>query len=67
MGDPEYCENKCPICTKARQGHRLARILQAVEMTLTLGGCPHGRARRRKYGVRPNEPLPPAAKADETK
>jgi hypothetical protein len=23
------------------------------------GGCPHGRARQKKYGVRPNEPVPP--------
>ena len=26
MGDPEYCEKKCPICTKARQGNRFARV-----------------------------------------
>jgi hypothetical protein len=28
-------------------------------MLVTFGGCPHGRARQKKYGVRPNEPLPP--------
>ena len=59
MGDPDFCEKKCPICTRAREGNRLARIVQAVEMLVTFGGCPHGRARQRKYGVRPNEPLPP--------
>ena len=26
-----------------------------IEMVLTFGGCPWGRARQRKYGVRPNE------------
>ena len=59
MGDPDFCEKKCPICTRARQGHPLAWFVQAVEMLVTFGGCPHGRARQRKYGVRPNEPLPP--------
>ncbi len=58
MGDPDLCEKKCPICTRARQGNRLARFIQAVEMLVTFGGCPHGRARQKKYGVRPNEPLP---------
>jgi hypothetical protein len=58
MGDPDYCENKCPICTKARQGNRLARLIQAIEMLVTFGGCPHGRSRRKMYGVKPNEPLP---------
>ena len=62
MFDPDYCEKKCPICTKARQGNRLARILQTVELAVTFGGCPYGRARQRKYGVRPNEPLPPDRK-----
>ena len=58
MADPDYCENKCPICTKARKGNRLAKIVQRIEMLVTFGRCPHGRARRRKYGVRPDEPLP---------
>ena len=61
MGDPKFCEKKCPICTRARQGNRFAQFLQTVEMFVTFGGCPHGRARQRKYGVRPNEPLPPEA------
>lgn len=61
MFDPEFCEKKCPICTRARQGHPIARFLQAVEMLVTWGGCPYGRARQRKYGVRPNEPIPPSS------
>jgi len=61
MFDPEFCENRCPICTRARKGHRLARFLQAVELLVTFGVCPWGRARRRKYGVRPSEPLPRGA------
>jgi len=61
MGDPDFCESKCPICTRARAGNRLARFLQRIELLLTFGGCPHGRARQRKYGVRPDEPLPHAA------
>jgi hypothetical protein len=65
MADPDYCEKKCPICTRARQGNRLARFVQSIEMLVTFGGCPHGRARQRKYGVRPNEPLPPETRTKE--
>ncbi len=57
--DPDFCEHRCPICTRARQGNRLARLLQSIETLLTFGGCPWGKARQRKYGVKPNEPLPP--------
>ena len=57
--NPDFCEKQCPICTRARQGNRFARFLQTIELVFTLGGCPWGRARQRKYGVRPAEPLPP--------
>lgn len=58
MFSPEFCEKQCPICTRARQGNRLAKFLQAIETVLTFGGCPWGRARRRKYGVNPSESIP---------
>ena len=58
MFDPDYCEHRCPICTRARQGSRWARFLQAIEMLVTFGGCPWGRARQKKYGVKPSESLP---------
>jgi len=56
--DPDYCEKRCPICTRAGSGNRVARFLQAIELVVTFGGCPWGRARRRKYGVKPSEPVP---------
>ena len=56
--DPEFCEKRCPICTRARQGNRVARFFQAIEMFVTFGGCPWGRARQKKYGVPPNESVP---------
>ncbi len=56
--DPEFCESRCPVCTRARKGSRLARLLQKIEMVVTFGGCPWGRARERKYGVKPSEPIP---------
>jgi len=56
--DPDFCEKRCPVCTRARKGNKLAKLLQTIELALTFGGCPWGRARRRKYGVRPNESLP---------
>jgi hypothetical protein len=61
--DPEFCEKRCPICTKARQGNRFAQFLQRVEMLVTFGGCPWGRARQKKFGVRPDELIPIDAKA----
>ncbi|HID77638.1 MAG TPA: hypothetical protein EYP56_16785 [Planctomycetaceae bacterium] len=62
--DPDYCEHGCPVCRRARRGNRVAKVLQAVELVATFGGCPWGRARRRKYGVGPDEPLPPEAGQD---
>jgi hypothetical protein len=56
--DPDFCERRCPICTRARKGQRWAQFLQKVEMFVTCGGCPWGRARQEKYGVPPNEPAP---------
>jgi hypothetical protein len=56
--DPDFCEHRCPICTRARDGNKIARVLQVIEMVVTFGGCPFGRARQSKYGVRPDEPIP---------
>jgi hypothetical protein len=56
--DPDFCEHRCPVCTKARKGNRFAQFLQAIESIITFGGCPWGRARQKKYGVKPNESLP---------
>jgi len=55
LTDAEFCESHCPVCTKARRGSKLAHFLQKIEMALTGGGCPAGRARQKKYGVKPNE------------
>jgi hypothetical protein len=62
MFDPEFCEQRCPVCTRARKGNRIAQALQWLETLLTLGGCPWGRARQKKYGVKPGECLPPEKK-----
>jgi hypothetical protein len=61
-GEPGFCESRCPVCTRARRGGRVARFLQRIEMIVTFGGCPAGRARRRKYGVGPDEPIPVTAR-----
>jgi hypothetical protein len=58
MFDPDFCEKRCPICTQARKGSRFARWLQSIEMMLTFGGCPWGRARQKLYGVAPSQSLP---------
>ncbi len=64
MFDPEFCEKVCPVCTRARRGARWAQALQAVEMFLTRGGCPWGRARQRKYGIGPGDPMPSKDRTD---
>jgi hypothetical protein len=53
--DADFCESRCPVCTRAREGHALAKLFQKIEMALTGGGCPAGRDRQRKYGVKPDE------------
>ena len=64
MFNPDFCEKQCPICTRARKGNPIAKVVQTIEMFLTFGRCPWGRARQQKHGVRPNEPLP--LRKDET-
>jgi hypothetical protein len=51
----EFCESRCPVCTRARKGHAFAKLLQRLELALTGGGCPAGRDRQRTYGVKPDE------------
>jgi len=58
LNDPDYCEFGCPVCTNARKGNRLAKFIQTIELLLTFGGCWWGRAREKKYGVKPEESLP---------
>ncbi len=58
LNDSEYCEYGCPVCTRARNGVSWAIAVQKAELVLTQGGCPWGRARRRKYGVNPDQPIP---------
>jgi hypothetical protein len=56
--DPDYCEFGCPICVPARKGNKVAKFIADIEHTITFGGCWWGRARKRKYGVSPGEPIP---------
>ena len=30
--DPDFCEKRCPVCTRARLGKRWAKFLQSIEM-----------------------------------
>lgn len=58
LRDADYCEFGCPVCRAARKGNRLARLAQSVELIVTFGGCPWGKARQKKYGVPPDQPRP---------
>lgn len=53
--DPDFCEIGCPICVPARRGNKIAKFIQKIEMAITFGGCWWGRARKRKYGVNPDQ------------
>jgi len=55
LNDPDYCEFGCPICKNARNGNKIAKFVQKIELLLTFGGCWWGRAREKKYGVKPDE------------
>ena len=66
LRDPDFCESRCPVCTNARKGNLLARMVQRIEMIVTFGGCPSGRARRKKYGVGPDQAIPPGVLAGES-
>jgi hypothetical protein len=57
LNDPDFCEIGCPICVRARKGNKVAKFFQKIESTVTFGGCWWGRARKRKYGVNPNESI----------
>lgn len=57
--DPDFCEIGCPICVPARNGNKIAGFFQKIELMVTVGGCWWGRARKRKYGVDPDQPVPP--------
>lgn len=57
--DPDYCELGCPICRSAREGNKLAKFFQDIELAVTFGGCWWGRARKRKYGVTPDQSVAP--------
>jgi len=57
--DPDFCEIGCPICVAARKGNKVAKFFQNIALAVTFGGCWWGRARKRKYGVLPDQPVPP--------
>lgn len=57
LNDPDYCEFGCPVCRNARKGNPLAKFIQRIELAVTFGGCPWGRARKKKYGVNPDEQI----------
>lgn len=58
LNDPDYCEYGCFVCTSAREGKRVAKFVQKIETLVTFGGCWWGRARYRKYGVKPDQKIP---------
>jgi hypothetical protein len=58
LNDPDFCEYGCPLCVPARKGNKIAKFIQKIENTITFGGCWWGRARKRTYGVNPDQPIP---------
>ncbi|MGY0288710.1 MAG: hypothetical protein ACUX7D_08185 [Candidatus Methanodesulfokora washburnensis] len=47
-----FCKEKCPICTRARKGNRLARVfVKYVDRKI----CPYCKAYERIYGKKAYE------------
>jgi hypothetical protein len=46
--DPDFCEHRCPVCTRARKGNRFTRFLQVIEAVIAFGDCPRGPARQKR-------------------
>jgi hypothetical protein len=48
LSDPDFCESRCPVCTKARAGNRFPEATNAMhcwncrkEIPAGAGSCPY--------------------------
>jgi hypothetical protein len=56
---PVFCEKFCVICKGARDGNRICKAVQKVELKIFgRNGCIWGAARTKYYGVTPDKKIP---------
>jgi hypothetical protein len=56
---PVFCEKYCIVCKGAREGNKLCKAIQNIELKIFgKNGCIWGAARTRYYGVTPDKKLP---------
>jgi hypothetical protein len=55
---PVFCEKYCIICKGAREGNRICKVIQKVELKIFgRNGCIWGAARTRYYGATPDKKI----------
>jgi hypothetical protein len=65
---PVFCEKYCIICKGAREGNKLCKAIQNIELKIFgKNGCIWGAARTRYYGVTPDKKLPGITKTTPAK
>ncbi len=56
---PVFCEKYCIVCKGAREGNKICKSIQNLELKIFgKNGCIWGAARTRYYGVTPDHKLP---------
>lgn len=56
---PVFCEKYCIVCKGAREGNKICKTIQNIELRIFgKNGCIWGAARTRYYGVTPDKKLP---------
>jgi hypothetical protein len=56
---PVFCEKYCIVCKGAREGNKICKAIQNIELKIFgKNGCIWGAARTKYYGVTPDKKLP---------
>lgn len=56
---PVFCEKYCVVCKGAREGNKICKAIQQVELKIFgRNGCIWGAARTKYYGVTPDKKIP---------
>lgn len=65
---PVFCEKFCIICKGAREGNKICKNIQKIELKIFgKNGCIWGAARTKYYGVTPDKKLPLSLKRNKQK
>ena len=48
-----YCRDKCPICSRAKRGNKVMRVIASIDRLI----CPHCKAYERETGKKCTDPI----------